>query len=89
MTVDRDPDDTDLVAALRTEVSGWRPNRVPDLLELTGRFADSWQRPVMLASAMGAVALAIVLVLSLVVVTAVPADIGWAGAMRDHLTHMP
>lgn len=87
--MDRDPSDTEVVAALQSEVSGWRPNRVPDLLELTSRLSDSWQRPVMLASALGAAALAVVLVLSLVVVAAVPANIGWAGTVKDHLTHMP
>ena len=87
--MDRDPNDADVVAALRTEVSAWRPGRVPDLLELTGPLADYWRRPVMLASAFGATALAIVLVLALVLVTAVPADVGWASAVKDHLTQMP
>ncbi len=77
------------MAAFRAEVAGWRPRRVPDLFELTDRLADSWRRPVMLASALGAAALAIVLVLSLAVVLAVPADIGWAGAVKNHLTHIP
>jgi hypothetical protein len=89
VTVDRDPNDAEVIAAFESEVSAWRPTRVPDLLELTRPLADSWQRPVMLASALGAAALAVVLVMALVVVTAVPADIGWAGTMRDHLTHMP
>jgi hypothetical protein len=62
---------------------------VPDLVELTRPAAESWQRPVMLASALGAAALAIVLLLSLVVVTAVPANVGWAAVVKDHLTHMP
>ena len=88
MTVDQDPNDADVVALLRTEVAGWRPRHVPSLVEVT-RPSEDWQRPVMLASALGAAALAIVLVLSLVVVTIVPADIGWADTMRDHLTAMP
>lgn len=87
--MDRDPSESDVVAALHAEVSAWRPRRVPDLVELTRPVADSWQRPVALASALGAAALAVVLALSLVVVAVVPADMGWAGAVRDHLTHMP
>jgi hypothetical protein len=86
--VDRDPNDADVVALLRTEVGAWRPRRVPSMVEVT-RPSGDWQRPVMLASALGAAALAIVLVLSLAVVTIVPADIGWAGTVRDHLTAMP
>jgi hypothetical protein len=89
VTVERDQSDSDVVASFRAEMGAWRPRRVPDLVELTRSPADSWQRPVMLTSALGAMALAIVLVLSLVVVTLVPANIGWAGVMRDHLTHMP
>jgi hypothetical protein len=89
VTVDPNPNETDVLAALRTEVSAWRPRRVPDLVELTRPLADSWQRPVALASAFGATALAIVLLLSLVVVAVVPANIGWAGVVRDHLTQMP
>ncbi len=85
----RDPTDSDVVATFRAEVGAWQPRRVPNLVELTRPAADSWQRPVALASALGAMALAIVLVLSLVVVTFVPAHIGWAGVVRDHLTHMP
>ncbi len=71
------------------EVSGWRPRRVPDLVELARRVDDAWQRPLAVASALGATALAIVLLLSLVVVAAVPAHMGWAGVVRDHLTRMP
>lgn len=89
MTVDRDPIDSEVVSALRAEVTGWRPRRVPDLVELTRPLADSWQRPVAVASALGAAALAIVLLVSVVVAVAVPPDIGWAGVIKDHLTHMP
>jgi hypothetical protein len=87
--VTRDPNDSDVVATFSAEVEAWHPRQVPNLVELTRPAADSWQRPVALASALGATALAIVLVLSLVVVTLVPAQIGWAGVVRDHLTHMP
>lgn len=87
--MDRDPIDTDVLAAFRTEVTAWRPRHVPDLVELTLPRADHWRRPVALASALGAAALAIVLMLSLLVVAVVPANIGWAGVVKDHLTHMP
>lgn len=87
--MDPEPNDSDVVTAFRTEVSGWRPGRVPHLVELTGDRADAWQRPVALASALGAVALAVLLLLSLVVVAAVPAHIGWAGTVKDHLIHVP
>lgn len=87
--MERDPSDTDVLATLRAEVGAWRPERVPNLLELTRPADDAWQRPVALASALGAAALAVVLALSLVVVTLVPSSIGWADVVRDHLTHMP
>jgi hypothetical protein len=87
--VERDPTDSDMLATLRTEVGAWRPRRVPNLVELTRPAADAWQRPVALASALGAAALAFVLALSLVVVTLVPSSIGWADVVRDHLTQMP
>ena len=87
--MDRDSIDGEFVSAFRAEVSGWRPRRVPDLVELTRPLADSWQRPVAVASALGATALAIVLLVSVVVVMAVPADIGWASVLKDHLTRMP
>jgi hypothetical protein len=87
--VDPQHTDDEVVTALGAEVSAWRPRRVPDLVELTDRLADSWRRPVALASALGAAALAIVLVVSLVVVALATADVGWAGTVKDHLTHMP
>jgi hypothetical protein len=89
VTVDQDQLDHDVVSAFRAEVSVWRPDRVPDLVELTERLANSWRRPVALASATGAVALALLLLVSLVVVVLVPTNTGWAGVVRDHLIHMP
>jgi hypothetical protein len=89
VTVDHHDPDSDVVAAVRAEVSGWHPSRVPDLVELTDRLADSWRRPVAFASALGAAALAVLLLLSLVVVAEAPANMGWAGTVRDHLLHMP
>jgi len=87
--VDPQRTDDEVVTALRAEVSAWRPKRVPDLVELTDRLADSWRRPVALASALGAAALAIVLVVSLVVVALATANVGWAGAVKNHLINMP
>jgi len=87
--VDPEHTDSDVVTALRAEVSAWRPNHVPDLVELTDRLADSWRRPVALASALGAAGLAALLLLSLVVVALATANVGWAGAVKDHLIQMP
>jgi hypothetical protein len=87
--VDPEHTDSDVVTALRAEVSAWRPSRVPDLVELTDRLADSWRRPVALASAFGAAGLAMLLILSLVVVALATANVGWAGTVKDHLVHMP
>jgi len=88
--VDREEtNDAEVLAVFAAEVSGWRPRRVPNLVELTGRQGVSWQRPVMLASALGATALAIVLLVSVVVVVLAPTDVGWATVVKDHLTAMP
>ena len=87
--MDRDQDDGQVVAALRAEVSRWQPRRVPDLVELTRPHAHAWQRPVALASALGAAGLAIVLVISMVVVLLGTANIGWAGVVKEHLIHIP
>ena len=84
-----EPDEGSILSAFRAEVSAWRPTHVPNLVELTRPLAHAWQRPVMMASAVGAGALAVVLALSLVLVTAAPAHVGWAGMVRDHLLHMP
>jgi hypothetical protein len=89
VTVDRDAADDEAMEVFRAEVAGWRPRRIPDLFEVTERVADAWRRPVMLAAALGAMALTIVLLASLALVTMVPADIGWAGVVRDHLTRIP
>jgi len=87
--VDPDHNDSDVLTALRAEVSAWRPKRVPDLVELTDRLAESWQRPVALASALGAAGLAMLLLLSLVVVALATANVGWAGSVKDHLINIP
>ena len=87
--MDPEHTDSDVVAALRAEVSAWRPGRVPDLVELTDRLAESWRRPVAVASALGAACLAMLLLVSLVVVALATANVGWAGTVKDHLIHMP
>ncbi|HYW24313.1 MAG TPA: hypothetical protein VE953_09105 [Terriglobales bacterium] len=87
--MDPEHTDSDVVSALRAEVSAWRPRQVPDLVELTDRLADSWRRPVALASAFGAAALATLLLVSLVVVALATANVGWAGTVKDHLINMP
>ena len=89
MTVDHEHSDSDVVAALHAEFKAWRPRRTPDLVELTDRLADSWRRPVAIASAMGAAGLAMLLLVSLVVVALATANVGWAGSVKDHLIHMP
>ncbi len=70
--MDPEPSDSEVVSAFRAEAAGWVPRRVPNLVDLTvpGR---SWTRPVLLASSLGATALAIVLVLSAVLVLVHPA----------------
>ena len=87
--MDSEHTDSDVAAALRAEVSAWRPGRVPDLVELTDRLADSWRRPVAVASALGVACLAMLLIVSLAVVALATANVGWAGAVRDHLIKMP
>lgn len=87
--MERERSESDVTSALRAEVDTWRPRRVPDLIELAARAERSWQRPVALASAMGATALAIVLLLSVVVVILVPASLPGIAFAKDHLTTPP
>lgn len=87
--MDPERTDSDVVSALRAEVSAWRPGRVPDLVELTDRLAESWRRPVAIASALGAVCLAMLLLVSLGMVALAAENVGWAGTVKDHLIHMP
>jgi hypothetical protein len=89
VTGDRRATDDEAMAVFRAEVAGWRPRRVPDMFEVTDRVVDAWRRPVMVAAGLGATALSIVLLASLAVVAMVPAGIGWAGVVRDHLTRLP
>jgi hypothetical protein len=89
VTVDPEHTDSHVVSALRAEVSAWRPGRVPDLVELTDRLAESWRRPVAIAAALGAVCLAMLLLVSLGVVALAAENVGWAGTVKDHLIKMP
>jgi len=81
--------DDELVTVYRAEVESWRPSRVPDLPQIAARAENHWGRPVALASAMGSVALAVVLVLSLVVVVALPASLPGMAFIKDHLVTRP
>jgi len=58
---------------MRTEVSGWEPPHGPDISELVRRADHSWRRPVLFASSLGATALAVVLLLSVLMVALAPA----------------
>jgi hypothetical protein len=81
--------DEELISAYRSEVETWRPARVPDLPLLVGRAARQWGRPVAFASTLGAAALAVVLVLSIVVVVVLPASLPGMTFIRDHLVTRP
>lgn len=70
--MERQPGDSEVVAALREEVDRWAPRRVPNLVDVTAPHEHHWQRPVLLASRLGATALAIVLLLSALLVVAHP-----------------
>jgi hypothetical protein len=63
----------DVVRAFRAEVGGWTPRQVPNLADLARDGSRHWERPVMLASRFGAVALAVMLLLSAALVLLHPA----------------
>ena len=71
-------------AAMRSEVASWEPPRGPDLADLVSRANHSWRRPVALVSSVGATALAVLLLLSVLVVTLAPAIPG-GDVIRQHL----
>ena len=71
--MDPEARDHDVVEAFRAEVGGWQPRRVPNLVELTRPAHPPWQRPVVWASGVGAVALAVVLLVSGLLVLVHPA----------------
>lgn len=87
--MDRELSDSEVIAAFRAEVAGWRPAQVPNLLELSHQREHLWRRPVAFASAMGALALAFVLVLSLLVVVVVPGNVPGIEYVKDHLATRP
>lgn len=71
--MDREPDDHEVLTLLQQEVTRWQPRRVPNLVDLTGTVSRrQWARPVMLASGMGAAALALVLAAASALVLAHP-----------------
>jgi hypothetical protein len=71
-------------AAMRREVAGWEPPRGPDLVDLVTRADHSWRRPVALVSSVGATALAVLLLLSVLMVALAPAIPG-GDVIRAHL----
>ena len=77
-------DDLGLATALRSEFGAWAPQRGPDVAELMRRAEAGWRRPVALASSVGAVALALLLMLSVVMVLLAPAIPG-GEEIRAHL----
>jgi hypothetical protein len=76
--------DPEVADALRAELRGWRPRNGPDLIDLMRRADQSWQRPILILSAAGATALAVVLMAALAVVVAAP-PIPAADMIREHL----
>ena len=81
--------DSEVIAAFRAEVATWSPKRVPNLLDLTQALEHHWRRPVALASAMGSLALAVVLVISLLVVVVMPGSVPGIEYAKDHLATRP
>jgi hypothetical protein len=87
--VERERSGADVASALKAEVEGWRPRRMPDLIELAAHAERPWERPVALASALGATALAIVLLLSVVIVMLMPSSLPGMAFVKDHLATPP
>jgi len=81
--------DGEVIAAFRAEVGTWSPKRVPNLLDLTQPLEHHWRRPVAFASAMGSLALAVVLVISLLVVVVMPGSVPGMEYVKDHLATHP
>jgi len=81
------PDETSdpvFTAAMRSEVAAWEPLGGPDLADLVRRADHSWRRPVALVSSVGATALALILLLSVLMVALAPAIPG-GEVIRQHL----
>jgi hypothetical protein len=69
---------------MRHEVAEWDPPRGPDLADLISRANHSWRRPVAVVSSVGAMALAVILLLSVIMVALAPAIPG-GDVIREHL----
>ena len=81
--------DPDFEHVLRAEVGGWTPYRGPDVHDLMVRAQHrAWKAPVALASAVGAVSVAILLVLSVAMVLLGPAFPG-GEELKAHLVQTP
>ncbi len=81
--------DSEVIAAFRAEVATWAPKHVPNLVDLTQTLEHHWRRPVAFASALGSLALAVVLVLSLLVVVVMPGSVPGMEYVKDHLATRP
>jgi hypothetical protein len=84
LKVNEERPDHALAAAMRNEVAGWEPPHGPDISDLVSRADRSWRRPVLFASSLGATALALVLLLSVLMLALAPAIPG-GEAIRQHL----
>ena len=84
MKVNEETPDHRFANAMRAEVAGWEPPRGPDISDLFSRADHSWRRPVLFASSLGATALALVLLLSVLMVALAPAIPG-GDVIRQHL----
>ena len=84
MKVDEESSDHRFATAMRAELTAWEPPRGPDMSDLVDRADHSWRRPVIFASSLGATALALVLLLSVLMVMLAPAIPG-GDVIRQHL----
>jgi hypothetical protein len=82
--VGQEENDPVLAGTMRTEVAAWQPHRGPDLADLMQRADHSWRRPVAFASSVGAAALAVLLLLSMLMVVLAPAIPG-GEVIKEHL----
>jgi hypothetical protein len=76
--------DSVFAGAMRSEVAEWHPHRGPDLADLMLRADHSWLRPVIFASSIGAAALTVLLLLSMLMVVLAPAIPG-GETIKAHL----
>jgi hypothetical protein len=82
--VSHESPDPSFRSALRSEVAAWEPPHGPDLADLVLRADHSWRRPIALASSLGAAALALILLLSVLMVALAPAIPG-GEVIKQHL----